>query len=342
MGLFDLFRTKPKQKKESYMNFEDEILYDDLKRKTDKLRQENREWEKEFNKITSLRQKAQQFEKENKLNEAIEIYIQSITYGEESEKLNFNNYAFDIERVIVLYGKIKRKDLLKVFLEEIIRYYPDSRSSSEWAVRLSKLENRKQVRTTLGKSKGNLIKDENRMTIGIKIEKFKKSMPEFNFYYDLENGNETLQYNNNVPFESFAKLRQFREAFNTIKNLAMIAENDGDYNKAVEAYEKLIVEDYDGVEPYERLIIIYSKLKRKEDEKRAIESAIKFFTELKEKQLDYTLSLARKYGMEKKAYEYINQDKKIFYFGGAFELYNPQTARLNKWNLRLQKLNMKK
>ena len=65
------------------------------------------------------------------------------------------------------------------------------------------------------------------------------------------------------------------------------------------------------------------------------------FTKLKKKQLDYVLSLAKKYGMKKKALEYINQDKKIFYYGGAYELYNPQVNRLKKWNARLQKLNKK-
>jgi tetratricopeptide (TPR) repeat protein len=166
-------------------------------------------------------------------------------------------------------------------------------------------------------------------------------MPEFNFYYDMQDDSNTMAYNNKVSFELFKKLREYREAFNTIKSLAKIAENEGDYKKAIKAYEKLILEEYEGPEPYERLIIIYSKLKRKDDEKIAIEQAILFFSQLKEKQLNYVVSLAKKYGMEKKAFEYINQDKKIFYYGGAFELYNPQTSRLKKWNERLQKLNNK-
>ncbi len=42
--------------------------------------------------------------------------------------------------------------------------------------------------------------------------------------------------------------------------------------------------------------------------------------------------------MTDKALEYINSDKKIFYFGGAFELYNPQKTRIEKWQKRLNKL----
>lgn len=151
-------------------------------------------------------------------------------------------------------------------------------------------------------------------------------------------GSDTFTYNHNVPLGLFNKLRQYREAFETIKSLAKIAENEGDYKKAIEAYEKMIIEECEDAEPYKRLIIIYSKLKRKEEEKRTIERAISFFTQLKEKQLYYILNLAQKYGMKTKALEYINQDKKIFYYGGAYELFNPQTTRLMKWKKRAKKL----
>ena len=163
-------------------------------------------------------------------------------------------------------------------------------------------------------------------------------MPEFNFYFDLPVGHDTMSYNHKVPFEYFGKLRELRDAFNTVKSWAKIAENEGDYTKAIEAYEKLIIEEYDEPEPYERLIIIYSKLKMRDKEKESIERAIAFFTKLKEKQKTYVLNLADKYRMTDKALEYINGDKKIFYYGGAFELYNPQTSRLKKWNDRLLKI----
>jgi phage pi2 protein 07 len=49
------------------------------------------------------------------------------------------------------------------------------------------------------------------------------------------------------------------------------------------------------------------------------------------------LSLARKYGMEKKAKEYISQNKKIHYYNGGFVLYDPCNF-LDKWKLRFEKL----
>lgn len=151
---------------------------------------------------------------------------------------------------------------------------------------------------------------------------------------------DNLEYTHNVSLGLFNQLRQYREAFEVIKSLAKIVENEGDYKKAIEAYEKLIIEECEDAEPYERLIVIYSKLKWKAEEKRTIERAISFFTKLEETQLDYTLQLAQKYGMKAKALEYINQGKKIFYYGGAFELYNPRTSRLKKWIARAKKLNI--
>jgi len=342
MGLLNfLFGNKKSSSSQEIINksrgLQDEYEY--LKKETEAIHAKNEAWQNEFNDTISLRQKAQQFEKENKLNDAIYIYLLSIVQGENSKNLNIYNYAFDIDRVIILYAKTKQKELLKKFLEEKIRKYPDYRGVKDWAVRLSKLNSDKQVKTTPISPIDIVPQKASNPTLGKQLVEFKKNMPEFNFYFNMPEGSDTLAYNHKVPFELFKKLGEYREAFETIKSLAKIAENEGDYKKAIEAYEKLIIEEYEGVTPYERLIVIYSKLKWKAEEKRTIERAISFFTQLKEKQLNYITTLAQKYGMKEKALGYVNQDKKIFYYGGAYELYNPQTSRLKKWNERLQKLN---
>lgn len=341
MGLLDFFtgEKKPKPSAEIDGSARD-LLYDfeKFKRDTEALQAQNDAWSKEFHDLGYLRGQARQFEKEQRFIEAIDIYLNSIERGEQSKLLNIYNYAHDIERVIILYGKTKQKELLIQFLKEKIEMYPDFRDTKDWAVRLTKLTSTGQVKTTPIIPTEIFPQKASNPTIGRKISDFKKSMPEFNFYFDMAEGSDTFTYNHNVSLGLFNLLRQYREAFETIKSLAKIAENEGDYKKAIEAYEKLIIEECEDTEPYERLIIIYSKLKWKEEEKSTVERAISFFTKLKEKQLDYTLNLAQKYGMKTKAVEYINQDKKIYYYGGAFELYNPQTNRLIKWNERLKKL----
>lgn len=342
MGMLD-FLFGDKKASDSYESIDKSKKliddYDKIKTEIDALQAHNDAWSKEFHDLGYLRDKARQYEKEQMFIEAIAIYLLSIEKGERSKLLNIYNYAHDIERVIVLYGKTKQKDLLIQFLEEKIKMYPDFRDVKDWSVRLSKLNSTGQVKTAPIAPSAILPQKANNPTLGKKISEFKESMPEFNFYYDMAEGSDTLAYNHNVSIGLFNKLRQYREAFVTIKSLAKIAENEGDYKKAIEAYEKMIIEECEDVEPYERLIVIYSKLKWKEEEKMTLERAVSFFSQLKEKQLNYVVDLAQKYGMNVKAMEYINQDKKIFYYGGAYELYNPQTSRLKKWNERLQKLN---
>lgn len=114
----------------------------DLKQKKEKLRADNRAWESDFNKVTSLRKNAQDLEKNKNLQRALEVYITSIKTGEESDKLNFKNYAFDIQRVIILLAKTKQTDFLKEFLREKIEKYPTEKESAKWKERLSKLESR--------------------------------------------------------------------------------------------------------------------------------------------------------------------------------------------------------
>jgi tetratricopeptide (TPR) repeat protein len=341
MGLFDFLSSNkkaslPQNKNKELVKLSEE--YDDLKRETEAIKAKNKAWQIDFDKIISLRQKAQQFEKENKLNEALITYLESIEKGENSKYLNILNYAFDIDRVIVLYSKTRQKEVLIEFLEEKIIKYHDFRGVKEWAVRLSKLKSDPQIKHTTISPEDIVTQKASNPTLGEKLDEFKKNMPEFNFYFDMPEGSDTLTYNHKVPFELFKKLGEYREAFERIKSLAKIAENAGEFKKAIEAFEKLIIEEYEGAEPFERLIIIYSKLKWKVKEKDTIEHAISFFTQLKEKQLKYVITIAQKYGMEEKAMEYVNQDKKIFYYGGAFELYNPQTNRLKTWNERLRKL----
>lgn len=315
--------------------------YDRIKMQTKILQAENRQWGKEFNNTIASREKALQFEKEGKLFEALEIYLDSINKDENSDKLTIYNYAFDIDRVIVLYGKTKQKEKLKAFLEEKVAKHANYNKVNEWIVRLSKLNSDNKVKTVLILPTDIHPQVASSPSLGKQIDDFKKQMPEFNFYFDMPEGSDTLKYSNKVPFELSKKFGKFIQTFEIIKSKARVAENEGDYKTAIEAYEKMIIEECEDVEPYERLIIIYSKFKWRQEEISVIERAITFFSKLKEKQLKYVNFLAHKYGMIDKVQEYISQDKKIYYYLGAFELYNPQVTRLSKWNEKLQKIKQK-
>jgi len=47
--------------------------------------------------------------------------------------------------------------------------------------------------------------------------------------------------------------------------------------------------------------------------------------------------VAKKYGMENKAMEYINANKKIQYYRGVFDLYNPYPI-IDNWKQKLAKI----
>ena len=338
MGLFDLFKPKPK----SNLQVDNESLEDMIKKDKEelkKLQSENKSWEKDFETIIRFRNIASKLEEKGKFNDAIEEYSKSVIFGETSQRLNLNNYAYDIERLIVLYGKTKQIDTLINFLEQIIAKHPNYRDTKKWAVRLSSLTKNKNEKADI--SPGDITQQHpSTPTLGEQLQNLKDSFPKFNFYYDLPEGMNTLEYLSlrqpHSP-EKSSQLAKCKEAFEIILSKAKIAENENNFKTAIEAYEKLIAEEYESAIPYERLIIIYKKLRWKEHETETIKKGIAFFSRLKENQKIKVLILAKEFNMEEKANEYIQEGKKIFYYGGAFELYNPYPI-VDKWKSKLAKL----
>jgi len=337
MGLFNFF----KKDKTSKYTVEALNAYIELEDRNEKLKNENREWEKEFSHLSSLRQDAKILENENNYIRAIEVYLESIEFGERSNKLNIANYGYGIERVIILYGKLKQKDYLRQFLERMISTYPDCREAIKWDARLAKIttDNSPNENPKLNVCDIDKPLAQN-PTLGSKIQAFKDALPEFNFYYDMPEDMSTGTYlseRNFVPFERMRELGELRQAFKSVMEKAKVAEKRDNVKSAIEAYEKMLVEEYEGREPYERLMILYRKLKWKDEELRVISHAISFFENLRDEQLNYVRTLAEKYGKEDFANEYIEAGMRIQYYGGAFDLYNPFPV-IAKWITRLEKL----
>ncbi len=333
MGIFDFLKLKKSNISTEIEEFNDYEFDAELK----KLQSENEAWEKDFNHIISLREKASQLEKMQGYYKAIDIYLEAIEFGEKSVKLNFSNYGHDIERVIVLYGKTKQTEKIFEFLNRIINDYPNVQDTKKWKIRLSKLTNNSRNK---GLSSCNIITPvPKEKTIGKELNEFKKSLPEFNFYHNMPEDMQTFEYLSiykPVPFEKLVKLRTFKERYDSILAKAQIAENSGDFKTAIETYLGLIAEEYEGKEPFERLMVIYRKLKWEDEEYSILTKAIEYFENRRAKQKDEVIELARKYHKEEKALEYINSNKRIQYYGGVFDLYNPYPI-IAKWKKRLAK-----
>src|SRR5215218_4324913 len=119
MGPFELFKTKTQNKLMQDNQDFAKAMRDDFeqtKKEVEKLQAENASWQKDFDTIISFRRNASSLEKEGKLHEAIEEYSKSVLFGEASLHSNLNNYAYDIDRLIVLYNKTKQKSVLAAFL----------------------------------------------------------------------------------------------------------------------------------------------------------------------------------------------------------------------------------
>lgn len=338
MGLSDIFKTSKKQKRDAT-----DAIFRKMENEIKEMQTERSNWDKSFEIVCSRRNRANDLEKNNDFQSAINPYLENIDYCKRDKYVNnLNNYVHDIDRIIILYGKLKQNEELKYFLENVISEYPKYEGLSKWKIRLSKLNSVKlDISNTLNPAK---IKHPvpGNPTIGDRIRQYKYNVHEFNFYYDMPAGMDTSEYlwihkDKCIPINK-AELSKYKKMFEKLQEKGKIAENEGDYKKAIEVYEKMIVEECENEFPFERLMLIYRKLKWKKQEIEIVKKGIEYFSVIKNNQKDYVLSLARKYNMEQKALEYINGEKKIFYFGGAFVLYNPY-LRINAWKEYVNKLN---
>lgn len=340
MGLFDMFKSPNRQKRDAT-----NAIFKKMENEIKEMQVERSNWNNSFDIVCSRRGRANEFENNNDYQSAINLYKENIAYCKGDKYVNkLNNYVHDIDRIIILYGKLKYNDDLKSFLESLIAEYPKYDGVGKWKIKLAKLNNvSSSVSDSLSPSK---IKHPipGNPTIGAKIREYKSSLYEFNFYNDMPAGMDTSEYlwihkDKCIPANK-AEYSKYKRMFEKLQEKGKIAENGCNYKKAIEVYEKMIVEECEDEYPFERLMVIYKKLKWKEQEVEILNRSILYFSNLRSNQKGYVLKLARKYNMEQKALEYINSNKKIFYFGGAFTLYNPY-LKIEKWEERLAKLKFK-
>ncbi len=88
MGLFDLFKPKPQNKLTSDNSDLAKSMreeYEATKKEVEQLQAENAAWQKDFDTLLNFRTRASSFEKEGKLQEAIEEYSKSVFFGENNQ-----------------------------------------------------------------------------------------------------------------------------------------------------------------------------------------------------------------------------------------------------------------
>ena len=80
-----------------------------VERKIAALRADNDSWNIAFSKLMSYQNGGINLEKEGRLEEAIEQYEASVNFGHQSG-MRVNNYYYSIERLTILYRKLRRYD----------------------------------------------------------------------------------------------------------------------------------------------------------------------------------------------------------------------------------------
>lgn len=110
-----------------------EDAYNDTLRKL----REHKQWETEWSEVNYFQNLGMDFENREDLENAVKSYENAIKLGEESPRITINNYLHSVERLAIVYRKLKRyDDEVRVIL--IGLKYQDASPSENYYVRLRK------------------------------------------------------------------------------------------------------------------------------------------------------------------------------------------------------------
>lgn len=263
------------------------------------------------------------FEKEGKIDEAIETYEKNISLGFKA------THSFD--RLRILYRKRKDYENMARVIKregEVFGY-----TQEEVDEKINRYLDKKD------KPKVDVIFPDKprRVTVeGETLEDRKKSiidkLPEFEFYTKLEHDQWHI-----IPFEESQKLAAIRDEIKSKIDLGAEHERHGRLDLAAQIYEELVANHVHNTKPYDRLIMIYKRAKLFDDARDVLEFSINFFRSLKQNQYKYIHYLADKYGVSEIHGVPIDEYGKIYYYAGVFELYNPYPI-IEKWEKQLESL----
>ncbi len=271
-----------------------------------------------------------EFEKCNNLELAIKCYEENIKDGV------IGTHPYD--RLGVIYRN--RKDVeneKRVLCRKYENYKFDNDDLKKELKRIEDRHNGVKPKYILPKEPITIPAEKNN-TLGSEFENIKKKLPEFDFYINKPDDISTNDYlwsNHNLINDKNYKpqIWEIQKKFKSMIEEAQALEKDYNLALASAIYEEIINEQYYLPTPYDRLIKIYSKAKLTSHEKRVLELSITFFKALRERQREYVISLAKKVAKLDFCTQRINNNEKIFYYGGSFELYNPFLI-IEKWEER--------
>lgn len=113
-------------------------LSEKRKRDLSDLKEHNKVHAEQSAKTIRLREEAKFLEDEGNYDYAVMTYLREIELAKEY-KFGFNRFSRSVHRVIILYGKMKRYEDLKSYLENLLKEYPEANETKDWKIRLNKV-----------------------------------------------------------------------------------------------------------------------------------------------------------------------------------------------------------
>lgn len=278
------------------------------------------EYDALLNKTAELNNKGIAFEENGDIQSAIDVYEENISMGYPAR------HAYD--RLMVLYRKLEDKVNEERVVKLAIEKFPDE---TKYQKRLALLQGAFEMKEITQP----ITPIEIDRCWGDIFEERILQVPEFDFYCEQET-NPNKYVNASHDYSFLEPVWEVQRHFKSILEEAKRAEDLGYQETAVRLYEQAVAEKYYMPDPYARLVKIYSKAKLFDEEKRILLLGIDHFRQLKTKRKEYVLHLAQKYNATDFATERIDNGKKITYFNGVFELYNPFPI-VEKWQERAEK-----
>lgn len=268
-----------------------------------------------------LNNKGMQQEKDGQIDDAIATYEDCIKIGYPA------HHAY--KRLMVLYSKKGDKENELRVAKLAVDKFPDEIEYQKRMIRLTGSKAEAVYPTER-------VIFEGKEVLGDVFEAvIRHRIPEFDFYQSPTG--ERVQ-NDIFSFKrDLEPVYRLQGHFRSLLEVAERFEAEGNYEKACYNYEQLLFEKYYMPAPYDRLIKIYSKAHLNDAEKEVLKVSIAHFKELRESRLQYVEQLADKYGAIEFLSQRVNEGKKITYFSGVFELYNPFPI-VDDWEKRLAKM----
>ena len=133
MGLFDIFKTSKKRKKDVTAS-----IFNKMEKETKDLQKDGKDWSMQNQRVRESRVSGMELEKLGDLYGAISAYEKSIEDGIKNPQTVIYNYAYSIDRLAILYRKTKQIDKEISFLSDMIKKHPRYEMKNKWKERREK------------------------------------------------------------------------------------------------------------------------------------------------------------------------------------------------------------